>query len=105
PHPPAPLHTLHHPHPTPLPYTTLFRSAREVVQKSLLRQLAPIVVEDNAGCGRGRRIVLCQHRIVLAGIGCPRSDVDEGGDLRVEDRKSTRLNSSHRTIWYGGYCL
>jgi hypothetical protein len=25
--------------------------AREGVQKSLLRQLAPIVVEDNAGCG------------------------------------------------------
>jgi hypothetical protein len=27
--------------------------AREVVQKSLLRQLAPIVIEDNAGRGRG----------------------------------------------------
>ena len=75
--------------------------AREVVQKSLLRQLAPIVIEDNAGCGRGRRIVLCQRRIVLAGIGCPRSDVDEGGDLRVHphirhDHSGEGMADEHR---------
>src|SRR5436189_151030 len=58
--------------------------ARKVVQESLLRQLAPIVLEDNAGCGRGHRIVLRQRRIVLVGIGSPRSDVDKGGDLRVQ---------------------
>src|SRR4029077_2596223 len=43
--------------------------ASEVVQESLLRRLAPIVVEDNAACGRGRRIILRQRRIVLARIG------------------------------------
>jgi hypothetical protein len=41
-------------------------------------------MEDNAGCGWGRRIVPRQRRIVLASIGSSGSDVDEGGDLRVD---------------------
>src|SRR5437867_10046145 len=28
-----------------------------------------------------------------------------GGDVPLEDRKSTRLNSSHRTISYAVFCL
>ena len=45
--------------------------APEVVQECFLGQPAPIVVEDNAGGGWWRRVVLRQRGIVLAGIGCP----------------------------------
>src|SRR3712207_8287863 len=37
----------------------------------------------------------------LPGLGLGR----EGGSLRAEDRKSTRLNSSHANISYAVFCL
>src|SRR5690242_20998171 len=33
------------------------------------------------------------------------AQLDDGGTLRAEDRKSTRLNSSHMSISYAVFCL
>src|SRR5260221_2444573 len=69
------------PRSTLFPYTTLFRSPRRDT--------------DRAGtCSDGvRRDVNCS---------CFFSD---GGRQRAEDRKSTRLNSSHTVISYAVFCL
>ena len=69
----------------------LFRRqvAREVAEECLLVKSAPMVVENNpaeAGASGSSR----QRGIVLAGIGCPCGDVDEGGDLRRPPPPPTR---------------
>src|SRR2546429_3760983 len=67
------------PRSTLFPYTTLFRSHRESRRRdSPWRMLDPAVA--HAG-----------------GL--------SAGDSRIEDRKSTRLNSSHRYISYAGLCF
>src|SRR5438094_5433698 len=79
------------PRPTLFPYTTLFRSPRS----------------------SARRVSLCPpsgHR--WPWTSWPRSTSGSQGYPRLpevllgqEDRKSTRLNSSHRTISYAVFCL
>src|SRR3712207_7875905 len=80
------------PRSTLFPYTTLFRSGRGVGRP--LAHLVFLLVHD--------------HRVVLAD--------EERGDAAVagvrvglgvdrEDRKSTRLNSSHANISYAVFCL
>src|SRR5436189_3588559 len=72
---------------TLFPYTTLFRSYRRI-----MRGLAD----------RGARGIL---------LGCTEIDLLVGPqdapvpDQQIEDRKSTRLNSSHRCISYAVFCL
>src|SRR3989442_10944736 len=70
------------PRSTLFPYTTLFRSQRDDV----------LVVDDlpDHPAGRGRLPVL--------GLGIALRD-------QLEDRKSTRLNSSHVRISYAVFCL
>src|SRR3712207_6921497 len=82
------------PRSTLFPYTTLFRS--EVVD-------GPV------------REVVDEHVVADAGDGVLRIHVDlgqrhgwhgcEGVHLGAEDRKSTRLNSSHANISYAVFCL
>src|SRR3712207_8775237 len=92
------------PRSTLFPYTTLFRSQRaEVERLDLLRELLEggrhdhvrEAVEDNA------------HPHALARL--PRQGFDEAAPdlvpLPDEDRKSTRLNSSHANISYAVFCL
>src|SRR5207248_9500040 len=67
------------PRSTLFPYTTLFRSAQLSLSRDLLE-------------GIGARRALGR-----AGPAGPRH--------RAADRKSTRLNSSHRTISYAVFCL
>src|SRR5437763_13013195 len=75
------------PRSTLFPYTTLFRSERVV---------AP-----------------CQYRLGAVDETAKRREIEAGklvvGDVRGEeavgDRKSTRLNSSHRCISYAVFCL
>src|SRR5207248_3889542 len=69
------------PRSTLFPYTTLFRSREQYDPEALSSWVA------------GRRSVEERHR-----PGCRRGE-DRG------DRKSTRLNSSHRTISYAVFCL
>src|SRR2546427_11357001 len=71
------------PRSTLFPYTTLFRSADAVAVRVLL-------VEDEVVLRVGHhRAQLREH----CGRGC------------AEDRKSTRLNSSHSQISYAVFCL
>src|SRR5689334_23475745 len=82
------------PRSTLFPYTTLFRSGRQVADAGhvlgpLFRRLQG--AEGMAG-GQGRR----------------RRDLYVGQELhlcRQPDRKSTRLNSSHSSISYAVFCL
>src|SRR3712207_7319311 len=90
------------PRSTLFPYTTLFRS-----------------VVERAGVAGGDRAVRAEHRLELGqlldgGVGAGavvlRGDVAvgqrNGGGLPLEeDRKSTRLNSSHANISYALFCL
>src|SRR5437762_10994502 len=80
-----------HPSTTLFPYTTLFRSGHghgdgygRVVVGGARKEL-----DEARAARRGKQ----RHR-------------DRGDELsRFEDRKSTRLNSSHRCISYAVFCL
>src|SRR3712207_7596353 len=86
------------PRSTLFPYTTLFRSL-------LHRQ------DDSGGRGPPRR---AEHQLSRRQL-LPASGLDPPGGRRssgsgtiglaVEDRKSTRLNSSHANISYAVFCL
>src|SRR5690348_18033348 len=91
------------PRSTLFPYTTLFRSGRRGLDRQHFLAGGP------AGARRLRGV-----RIVQVGAARP----DEGGVNRAgavrntgehgvprEDRKSTRLNSSHPSISYAVFCL
>src|SRR3712207_7712072 len=78
------------PRSTLFPYTTLFRSPSEVDSR---RGLAH---------GTVRRL---GHRVARAGEGEHRAVVVGVGVGIQQDRKSTRLNSSHANISYAVFCL
>src|SRR3712207_8799133 len=84
------------PRSTLFPYTTLFRSAVAEAVAGLERRGVREVRGDRVrrGADLGGRQVDAQ----LAGGGVG----DRGGQ---EDRKSTRLNSSHANISYAVFCL
>src|SRR3712207_6890045 len=92
------------PRSTLFPYTTLFRSDPDLIRERARRfdwgsRVAQATLELPLGRGRTRHT-----------IGFSRSDarVDTIANPRVdsvEDRKSTRLNSSHANISYAVFCL
>src|SRR5688572_31884397 len=92
------------PRSTPFPYTTLFRSgvAAPLVGPELGRPPDPAGIEELL-LRPGRRGDPEPEGIASLG--------EEGALLRVEgllsreDRKSTRLNSSHSQISYAVFCL
>src|SRR3712207_8287366 len=75
------------PRSTLFPYTTLFRSHR------------------HAGLPQARGVgePLVADRVVAGGDDDRRRDARDVG--RLQDRKSTRLNSSHANISYAVFCL
>src|SRR5256885_4231531 len=76
------------PRSTLFPYTTLFRSPAVPSEEGALHQII-----------QGAHISAISHviqRMMLSERGMPRS---------LEDRKSTRLNSSHLVISYAVFCL
>src|SRR3712207_8093806 len=95
------------PRSTLFPYTTLFRS--DEIRAHLLEAFpdAEIVIQDLAGDGDHYRARVTteafrglprvrQHQLVYAAL---------KGKMGGEDRKSTRLNSSHANISYAVFCL
>src|SRR3712207_7606781 len=95
------------PRSTLFPYTTLFRSARVAPPRLRARGARPVA-------RRGGGAPLMSERSlsgVLAPVVTPfRADgaVDEEAflfNIRAQDRKSTRLNSSHANISYAVFCL
>src|SRR3712207_7775525 len=95
------------PRSTLFPYTTLFRSQN-------LGRLAPggiavLAQADGIPGGQARNIgreeVLARHRDAHAEEGPDDRGVCGCTARSVEDRKSTRLNSSHANISYAVFCL
>src|SRR5690606_41628641 len=77
---------------TLFPYTTLFRSHRNLgeIIRLILGRVLPVAQDD---VDRG----LAAFEIVHVGLGIC--------SVKIEDRKSTRLNSSHVKISYAVFCL
>src|SRR3712207_7810337 len=83
------------PRSTLFPYTTLFRSHHQDSQRQQPGLLAhqdvlPVPLEDDEEVAV-HVVALPRPRVVLL--------------VEVEDRKSTRLNSSHANISYAVFCL
>src|SRR2546422_6430805 len=81
------------PRSTLFPYTTLFRS-RPTAFRAGSELIAQANVAERAA----------QHDFVIAAAGAVGVEL-VGLDAVGEDRKSTRLNSSHRYISYAGFCF
>src|SRR5688572_31905012 len=89
------------PRSTLFPYTTLFRSQREIeahvgVDALALHRRHEVQQVVERLLVHLRRVVLVERRGVVA----DHVDAELG-----EDRKSTRLNSSHSQISYAVFCL
>src|SRR5207248_10336790 len=103
---PAPLLP---PRPTLFPYTTLFRSLADAIwlRNWVLRQLEAADATDDLA--ERRRL------LTFTFVGGGYAGVEALAELESlcrdalrnypRDRKSTRLNSSHRTISYAVFCL
>src|SRR5689334_24428267 len=74
------------PRSTLFPYTTLFRSH---IHRALRRTL---LFDHHAACG-------------VAHLSSQRGIVEHPLEFLFQDRKSTRLNSSHSSISYAVFCL
>src|SRR5205807_4292440 len=89
------------PTPTPFPYTTLFRSPRDVDGTEGFMETRG---DQGVRAGRQSR----SGAIGRSGTAFRCSDLVEhlrDRPCRSEDRKSTRLNSSHLVISYAVFCL
>src|SRR5690242_21164644 len=85
------------PRSTLFPYTTLFRSEVEHVERALHRRLGAVLdVVGHVEHRAERRRVTAGHVLLDPGV--------EGRAVEL-DRKSTRLNSSHMSISYAVFCL
>src|SRR3712207_7029855 len=92
------------PRSTLFPYTTLFRSLVEgvhPVEGTRDRRL------DLQGLEQVPEVLLIDNTDPYRGVGSPgvRECLPRGVALYVQDRKSTRLNSSHANISYAVFCL
>src|SRR5947207_6369467 len=79
------------PRSTLFPYTTLFRSLREAVVRSV----------EGLECA----LALLGEECLQGGLSLGERARTPGTPRRGEDRKSTRLNSSHTVISYAVFCL
>src|SRR3712207_8260856 len=82
------------PRSTLFPYTTLFRSVAAGETGSVRPALQPVERVDQVG-----------QRAAGVGAGVASQLAGRGAGGRLEDRKSTRLNSSHANISYAVFCL
>src|SRR2546426_1914914 len=83
------------PRSTLFPYTTLFRSRRARVSDRCRRHF-------RRQCGSAECVAMRQQRTGPAAI---EAEIARLRSLALEDRKSTRLNSSHLVISYAVFCL
>src|SRR5690242_21484019 len=89
------------PRSTLFPYTTLFRSS--LTQLNERRPLAP---RERHLLERARQFLICE---IAEATGENKQTteryLDSALGMQREDRKSTRLNSSHMSISYAVFCL
>src|SRR3712207_8845477 len=89
------------PRSTLFPYTTLFRS--ELAHRHVPRDHH--VVDQRKRQHELRPASAGERRPLRSAPAEPRRRVADVPDQRQEDRKSTRLNSSHANISYAVFCL
>src|SRR3712207_7500344 len=87
------------PRSTLFPYTTLFRSCGVLSVVVMRSDPLPVVVSPLTGP------VPAQRSFGASGVGPLEDPVLPGGEPAEQDRKSTRLNSSHANISYAVFCL
>src|SRR3712207_8446476 len=87
------------PRSTLFPYTTLFRSALRR-ERRRTRRMAARATRRGVPDQRGGTLARSRNRAADTHPGGVR-----GRALRSQDRKSTRLNSSHANISYAVFCL
>src|SRR5207302_8633157 len=87
------------PRSTLFPYTTLFRSMAVVFDAARQGNVALDAGDDAAAAACAATV-----RHLLAAVGLELRG-DEEGPSAGQDRKSTRLNSSHVKISYAVFCL
>src|SRR5437867_7907446 len=93
------------PNSTLFPYTTLFRSEGKLFGSVTAQDLVDFLGRQGVKIER-RRVQLDEPIKTLGETSVPiRLHPEVTAQLRVKDRKSTRLNSSHRTISYAVFCL
>src|SRR3712207_6865774 len=87
------------PRSTLFPYTTLFRSGRDGrrVVRPVLEQ-TPLALKQRGEVLAPVPVQAARERQVVRAL-------DEVDGVELEDRKSTRLNSSHANISYAVFCL
>src|SRR3989454_5454217 len=92
------------PRSTLFPYTTLFRSG---MAEHLMEALAPrgVVPHHVEGLTQGRWVLLDYVDFVVHVFHPELREFYQLERLWGEDRKSTRLNSSHLVISYAVFCL
>src|SRR5438874_10010506 len=91
------------PRPTLFPYTTLFRSPRRR-DRALDRDAVDVRIGGDGAERLGERGLATRR--VDADVACRDADLARRGSRdRRQDRKSTRLNSSHVEISYAVFCL
>src|SRR3712207_8913858 len=88
------------PRSTLFPYTTLFRSAREVGDARAGESVAAVVREG----GEVSAVRADEQRGGVVIVGDDPAEL-KSADAAALDRKSTRLNSSHANISYAVFCL
>src|SRR2546426_7130180 len=86
------------PRSTLFPYTTLFRSAIIVPERGAIGSLCQRRGSWRIGAAKELDVL----NVGVDGLIPPNHDFRQG---RREDRKSTRLNSSHLVISYAVFCL
>src|SRR3712207_9024048 len=94
------------PRSTLFPYTTLFRSRRG--EDSVSRSRKPSVFQVGKIRDDGRTVVISGWGLGLCAAACACHRHPSAGHLAIaedQDRKSTRLNSSHANISYAVFCL
>src|SRR3712207_7529081 len=89
------------PRSTLFPYTTLFRSPRTVVVDRHVVELADPAV----GVADEQHLAGVRGTVDRPGVPQPAVEDEAIARVRGEDRKSTRLNSSHANISYAVFCL
>src|SRR5206468_10764803 len=87
---------------TLFPYTTLFRSDEHAHQHDPLEAVA----QEHVGPAEQRRAHERHVEVLAVGASEHGEDLEaEHREAPEEDRKSTRLNSSHDQISYAVFCL
>src|SRR5690606_41476205 len=98
-----------HPMPLPLPYTTLFRSDQQIFEsgKIPVKSLSQITnTRHRYGIPAGEKARGRHHAIpTLTRVVSETPERIVYAPEETEDRKSTRLNSSHVKTSYAVFCL